>query len=62
MIVMNWTHNSKSSQILLPTNKINTILVTDLEGHKTYEISLQQNNEPFKYLGITSSNDDDQKY
>ena len=62
MIVMGCTNDSKGSQVLLPTNKLNTISVKDSEIHKTYEINLLQNNEAFKYLGITSSNDDDQKH
>ena len=62
MIVMGCTNDSKGSQVLLPTNKLNTISVKDSKIHKTYEINLPQNNEAFKYLGITSSNDDDQKH
>ena len=62
MIVMDWTNDSKGSQALLPTNKRNTISIKDSEDQKRYEINLLQNNEPFKYLGITSSNDDDQKH
>ena len=61
MTIMDWTHDNDGTQILLPTNKNNTISVIDSEGPKTYEISLIQNNEPFKYLVIISSTDDDQK-
>ena len=57
---MDWTHGSKGSQVLLPTNKHNTISVIDSEDHKSYDITLLQNNAPFKYLRITSSTDDDQ--
>lgn len=39
-----------------------TTLVIDLEDRKTYTISLLHNNEPFKYLRITSFTDDDQKH
>ena len=56
---MAWTHDNKGSQLILPTQKIS---VTDSEDHKTYDIVLLQNNEPFKYLGITSSSNDDQKH
>ena len=59
---MDWTNDNKGYQVLLPTNKFNIISVKDSEDHKIYEITLLQNNEPFKYLGITSSNDDDQKH
>ena len=57
---MDWTHGSKGSQVLLPTNKHNTISVIDSEDHKSYDITLLQNNAPFKYLRIISSTDDDQ--
>ena len=60
IIVMDWTHGSKGSQVLLPTNKHNTISVIDSEDHKSYDITLLQNNAPFKYLRIISSTDDDQ--
>ena len=56
---MDWTHDNDGTPILLPTNKNNTISVIDSEGPKTYEISLIQNNEPFKYLVIISSTDDE---
>ena len=59
---MDWTNDSKGSQVLLLTNKLNAISIKDSEDHKIYEINLLQNNEPFKYLGITSFNDDDQKH
>ena len=62
MIVMDWTNDSKGSQVLLLTNKLNAISIKDSEDHKIYEINLLQNNEPLKYLGITSFNDDDQKH
>ena len=62
MIVIDWKHDSKGSQVLLPTNKLNTISVTDSEDRKSYEITLLQNDELFKYLRITSFTDDDQKY
>ena len=62
MIVLDWTNDSKGSQVLLPTNNLNTISIKDSEDKKQYEINLLQNNEPFKYLGITSSNDDDQNH
>ena len=62
MIVTDCTNDSKGSQVLLPTNKLNNISIKDSEDHKTYELNLLQNNEPFKYLGLTSSNDDDQKH
>ena len=61
MIVMDWTNDNKGYQVLLPTNKFNIISVKDSEDHKTYEINQLQNNEPFKYHGTTSSNNDDQK-
>ena len=35
MIVMDWTHDSKGSQVLLPKNKLNTISVTDSEDRKS---------------------------
>ena len=60
MLVLDLTHDSKGCQVVLPTNKLNKISVTDSEDHKTYEITLLQNNEPFKYLGMTFSTDDDQ--
>ena len=59
---MDWTNDSKGSQVLLPTNKRNIISIKDSEDLKKYEINLLQNNEPLKYQGITSSNDDDQKH
>ena len=59
---MAWTHDNKGSQLLLPTNKNNTISVTDSEDHKAYEISLLQNDKLFKCLEITSSTDDDQNH
>ena len=62
MIFIDCTHDSKGSQVLLPTNKLNTISVTESEDHKSYEIALLENNGPFKYLGIPSSTGDDQKH
>ena len=59
---MDWKNVRKGSQVLLPTNKLNTISIKDSEDQKKYEINLLQNNEPFKCLGIISSNDDDQKH
>ena len=40
MTIMAWTHDIDSTLLLLPTNKNNTISVTDSKDHKTYEISL----------------------